>query len=223
MLMKPAFFSSLALGIFLALLLPAPRGFAQYSQSPRVSPYSAPGSIFPIEATSDGRMNSFFSDPIAAGVGDFITIVVNMSTTATRAKNLTTSKVSNVNDSLTSLVIPNNVAGNYAMQWGANQNFAGGGSQANTEAMTTTIEAQIKEVMPDGNFRVEAHRSLQEGKEKTAMTLTGIVRRIDLSSTNSVSSTQVADLEIKEDSAGDLTRAERKGWLTSVYEFVNPF
>jgi len=210
--------------IVLSLLLASLAGpaFAGIAGPDRESPYMAPGSIFPRDA-GDGRMNSIFSDPTAYSVGDFVTIVVNLTTTATRAKNTTTAKTASVNDSLTSLVIPNNVAGNYGMQWGANQAFNGGGSQANSEAMTTTIQARIVEVYPNDTFRVEAHRAFQEGREKSNMVLTGFVRRKDLSATNSVSSTQVADLQVKDDGAGDLSRAAKKGWLTSVYEFVNPF
>ena len=205
-----------------ALAVSANTGMGQITGSPRISAYSAPGSIFPTDA-GDGRMNSLYSDPTSYSVGDFVTVVVNLSSVATRSKNTTTAKTATVNDSLTSLVIPNNVAGNYAAQWGADQNFNGGGSQADNETLITTLQARIIEAYPNGTFRIEAHRNFQEGKEKTTLTMTGVIRRKDLSSTNTISSTQVAELEVKEDGAGDISREQRKGWLTTTYEFLNPF
>ena len=213
-----------ALPLFALVLLFADRGFADVLGPGRVSPYNAPGSIFPADPNGvGGQTKSLYSDPTAASVGDMVTIVVNLSQVSTHAKTLATGKTANVNDSLTSLFIPNNVAGNYANQWSGAQTFAGSGSQANSEVMTTTIQARITEVMPNGTFRVEAHRTVQVDKERSMMTLTGLVRQQDLDATNAVSSTQVADLQVKNDGIGDVSRATRKGWITTIYEFINPF
>ncbi len=152
-----------------------------------------------------------------------VTIVVNLSQVSSRAKTLATAKTTSVNDSLTSLLIPNNVAGNYGNQWAGNQSFSGSGSQTSNETMTTTVEARITEVYPNGTLKIEARRVQQNDKERTTMTLSGVIRQQDLDSTNSISSTQVADLQIKSDGVGDVTRATRKGWLTTFYEFINPF
>lgn len=193
---------------------------AQYSVPNRNSPYSAPGSIFPCEP-GDGRMNSLVSDPTAYSVGDSITIVVNLSNVANQSRAVTTAKKSSVADSITSLANPNNT--NLAMNWAANQAWAGSGSQANTDGLTTTIQAQITEALPNNTLRIEAHRDSAIGKEKATMILTGVVRRADLDSSNSISSNQISDLRIRQDGTGDLTRNTRKGWMTTIYEFLNPF
>jgi flagellar L-ring protein precursor FlgH len=206
---------------FLILALAAPFAVrAQISSAPRVSPYSAPGSIFPNEP-GDARMNSLVSDPTAYSVGDSITIVVNLSNTANQSRAVTTAKKASVNDAITSVINPNN--SNLAMNWAANQAFAGSGTQANTDGLTTTIQAQIVEALPNNTFRVEAHRDMAVGKERATMVLTGMVRRADLASDNSISSNLVSDLRIKQDGTGDLTRETRKGWMTTIYEFLNPF
>ncbi|MDE1171522.1 MAG: flagellar basal body L-ring protein FlgH [Verrucomicrobium sp.] len=205
----------------LSLLWIAAAGLAsaQIANPARVSPYSGPGSIFPSQA--DGRVTSLTADPIAFAVGDFITIIVNLNTSASLSKQLSTAKTSSVNDSITSLINPNNA--NIANQWSGAQSFAGGGTQADSEGLTTTIQARIDEALPNGTFHVVATRQMTVGKEKSTMVLTGYVRRQDLAADNSVSSTQVAELAINQTGNGDLSRAERKGWLTTLYEFVSPF
>ena len=55
------------------------------------------------------------------------------------------------------------------------------------------------------------------------MILTGLVRPEDLSTTNTISSSQVADLQIIQKGKGTLTEDQRKGWLTKLYEFLDPF
>ncbi len=193
---------------------------AQVSVPSRNCPYSAPGSIFPSEP-GDGRMNSLVSDPTAYSVGDSITIVVNLSNTANQSRAVTTAKKTSVADTITSVINPNNA--NLAMNWAGNQAFAGSGTQANTDGLTTTIQAQIIESLPNNTFRVEARRDMAVGKERTTMVLTGLVRRADLDSSNSVSSNLVSDLRITQNGSGDLTRNTRKGWMTTIYEFLNPF
>ena len=209
----------LALIVLIGIVL-AVAASAQISSPNRNCPYSAPGSIFPSEP-GDGRMNSLVSDPTAYSVGDTVTIVVNLSNTANQARAVTTAKKTSVADSITSLVTPNN--SNLAMNWAGNQAFAGSGTQANTDGLTTTIQAQIVEALPNNTLRVEAKRYSSIGKERTTMVLTGVVRRADLDSSNSISSNLVADLQIKQEGSGDLTRSTRKGWMTTIYEFLNPF
>jgi len=109
------------------------------------------------------------------------------------------------------------------MNWGSNHTFAGGGKIQNSESFTTTIQARVTEVLPNGVLRVEAKRTMEASKEKGTMILTGLVRQEDLDSTNSVVSTRVADLQIKQEGTGPLSREQRKGWLTKLYEFISPF
>jgi flagellar L-ring protein precursor FlgH len=207
-----------AAGVILLIFLASAHG--QIANSSRISPYNAPGSIFPTDP-GDGRMNSLVSDPTAYSVGDFVTIVVNLSNTANQSRAVTTAKKASVNDTITSIINPNNT--NLAAQWAGNQAFAGSGTQANTDGLTTTIQARIVESLPNNTLRVEATRYMEVGKEKGTMVLTGLVRRADLASDNSISSNQVADLQIKQSGTGDLSRNTHKGWLTSIYEFVSPF
>jgi flagellar L-ring protein precursor FlgH len=93
----------------------------------------------------------------------------------------------------------------------------------NTEATSTTIQARVVSILPNGVLQVEARRLSKAGDEDTAMILTGQVRPEDLSSSNTISSSQVAELQIVQKGKGTLSEDQRKGWLTKLYEFINPF
>jgi len=177
---------------------------------------------------------SVFSDPLAHNVGDTITIIVDLSNSITKDQNTKTAKTASVNDTITSLVYPSdgsnkgfsfyNLHGvNPQMAWSANQSFNGGGTVANTEADSTTIQARVVEVESNGVMRVAATRLSKAGDEDTRMVLTGLIRPEDLNTDNSIASSRVADLQIVQKGKGALSESQKKGWLTKLYEFLSPF
>jgi flagellar L-ring protein precursor FlgH len=177
---------------------------------------------------------SLCSDPLAHSVGDLVTIVVDLQNTITKDQNTTTAKTTAVNAVINALLYPNDGTSrgynfyNYHGQspttsWNSAQTFNGGGSIANDEAASTTIQARVIGVAANGVLRIEATRLSRAGEEDTSMVLTGLVRPDDLSTANSISSSRIADLEIVQKGKGTLTNDQRKGWLTKFYEFIEPF
>ena len=177
---------------------------------------------------------SVFSDPLAHNVGDTITIIVDLSNSITKDQNTKTAKTASVNDQLNSLLYPpdgtNHGYSFYTyhgvtpqMNWSANQSFNGGGTVANTEADSTTIQARVVEVESNGVMRVAAVRLSKAGDEDTRMVLTGLIRPEDLNTDNSIASSRVADLQIVQKGKGTLSESQKKGWLTKLYEFLSPF
>lgn len=180
--------------------------------------------------------HSMFSDPIACNIGDLITIVVNLSTATSKDKALNTAKTASVLDTLSALGFSRPGTSsigdsdfyrykdqNPTFTWAAAQKYQGGGNMADNESLVTTLQARVTDVLPNGSLQVEARRNFEVGKEKSSIVITGVVRREDLDSTNSISSTKVADLQIKQEGTGPLSRSQRKGWLTTLYELFSPF
>ena len=163
-----------------------------------------------------------------------MTIVVDLQNTITKDQNTTTAKTTAVAGNINTLVYPPD-ASNHGwswytyhgqtpqVAWNSAQSFNGGGTVANDETASTTIQARVVEVEPNGVLKVEAARLSKAGEEDTSMVLTGLVRPEDLSSGNSISSSRIADLKILQKGKGTLTENQRKGWLTKLYEFLNPF
>ncbi|MEI9998708.1 MAG: flagellar basal body L-ring protein FlgH [Verrucomicrobiota bacterium] len=202
-------------------------------------PYLAPvGSVWGhpagTAAPSVSPAASIYGDPLARGVGDLVTIVVDLQNAITKDQNTKTSKDTNVDAVINALLYPNDGTSrgynfyNYhgaspTTQWNSTQSFNGGGTVANTETASTTIQARVVEVESNGVLRVEAVRLSKAGDEDTRMILTGLVRPEDLSTNNTISSSRVADLQIVQKGKGTITNNQRKGWLTKFYEFIEPF
>ncbi len=178
--------------------------------------------------------SSICSDPLAHSVGDLLTIVVDLQNQITTNQNTTTAKTTAVAATINSLVYPNDGTNHgwnfYAYHgqppttaWNSTQSFNGGGAVANNETASTTIQARVIGVGPNGVLRIEATRLSKAGDEDTSMILTGLVRPEDLSTRNTISSSNVADLQIIQKGKGTITANQRKGWLTKFYEFIEPF
>jgi flagellar L-ring protein FlgH len=177
---------------------------------------------------------SIYSDPLAHAVGDLVTIVVDLQNVITKDQNTKTSKDTSVAGAINSLVYPPD-ASNHGwswytyhgqtpqVNWNSSQSFNGGGTVANDETASTTIQARVIAVEPNGTLQIEATRLSKAGEEDTSMVLTGLVRPEDLSTSNTISSSRVADLQILQKGKGTLTNDQRKGWLTKLYEFIQPF
>jgi flagellar L-ring protein precursor FlgH len=185
-------------------------------------------------AVSTAGQSNLYSDPLAHSVGDLVTIVVDLQNSIEKDQNTTTAKTTAVDAVLSALLYPNDGSNkgynflNYhgaapTTQWNSAQSFGGGGTVKNSEVTSTTIQARVVGVLPNGVLQVEARRLSKAGDEDTAMIITGLVRPEDLSSSNSISSSEVAELQIVQKGKGTLTANQRKGWLTKLYETIEPF
>ena len=183
---------------------------------------------------STAGQSNMYSDPLAHSVGDLVTIVVDLQNSIEKDQNTTTAKTTAVDAVINALLYPNDGTSkgynfyNYhgvspTSQWNSAQSFNGGGVVKNSEVTSTTIQARVVGVLPNGVLQIEARRLSKAGDEDTSMIMTGLVRPEDLSSTNSVSSSNVAELQIVQKGKGTLTANQRKGWLTKLYETIEPF
>jgi flagellar L-ring protein precursor FlgH len=187
-----------------------------------------------LQMVSTAGQSSIYSDPLAHSVGDLVTIVVDLTNSVEKDQNTTTAKTAAVNAVINSILYPNdnsnkgfnflnNHGANPTVSWNASQSFGGGGTLKNTEATSTTIEARVVSILPNGVLQIEARRLSKAADEDSAMILTGQVRPEDLSTSNTISSSMVAELQIVQKGKGTLTNNQRKGWLTKLYEFLSPF
>jgi flagellar L-ring protein FlgH len=175
---------------------------------------------------------SLYSDRKAFRVGDLVTIVINQSTTAAKDQTTDSSKVTSVTDQLSAFLGPFMGGERTAAEllrrnphnaWNSTDTFAGNGSINNTETLTSTIQARVTDVMPNKTLRLEATRRVDITGERSDLVLTGMIRQEDLTAANTILSTQVADLQVKQLTNGEVSRSQKKGWLTRVWENISPF
>lgn len=105
----------------------------------------------------------------------------------------------------------------------AKGNWKGDGKYERSERLVDRISATILDIKPNGTIVLEARRMIKKDKETQTVVLSGICRREDITTANTVLSSQLAELVVKIESEGEVKKASEKGWLTNLFETVFNF
>jgi len=98
-----------------------------------------------------------------------------------------------------------------------------GGRTANKLTVSNRTAVTVVDVLPNGNLVVEGAKIIRTGVEDQYAYMRGVVRPVDIEADNTISSTKIADAQVEFIPAGELTEAQRKGWLLRAWEKVKPF
>lgn len=101
--------------------------------------------------------------------------------------------------------------------------FEGEGKQEQRNTFTARITARIIDIRPNGNLVLEARNKIDTDGEIMIMVLTGTCRPKDVTTDNTVLSTQLYGLSIVKEHRGELRRASKKGILTRVFDAIFNF
>jgi flagellar L-ring protein FlgH len=101
--------------------------------------------------------------------------------------------------------------------------FEGKGETGRSSRLDARITARVIEVLPNGDFRVEAQKIVKINKEDELLTLSGIVRRRDVSAENAVPTTMVGDLRVQLNGKGVASADNAPGWLFRLFDKISPF
>lgn len=105
----------------------------------------------------------------------------------------------------------------------ATRDFQGDGSFERSERLTDRITASVIDVKPNGTIVLEARRTIQKDGQTQVVVLSGVARRDDITTSNTVLSSQLAELVVRIESEGDVQEAAEKGWLTRAFETIFNF
>lgn len=169
---------------------------------------ASPGSLY----MASGRLGDPVRDVRAGVLDDIVTIVVSESLSAVASGDVNTSRKSSATSQIIAafgLLSPSSKFAN-PLNINGSQQLAGSGETSRTMTLQTTISARVIEVLPNGNLVIEAVKDIGVNSEKQTITVRGMVRPADLTSTNLVASNQVANLQIKVTGKGVIGDAIRR-------------
>jgi flagellar L-ring protein FlgH len=172
-------------------------------------------SLWTDNGSGDG-MAGLFADRKARNVGDILTIVISESTTTSASKSNANSKSGsqtlNAGTGIFSFLAAATASGS--------DSFKASGSAKDTNTVSGRISVTVTEVKPNGNMVVEGTQSIWQNRDEHKITIRGVVRRDDVTSSNTVPSTQVADATLKFDGKGPLNAKQRQGILTQIFNIL---
>ncbi len=185
-------------------------------------PWLGAQSLWPSGGTG---ARSMFSDRKASAKGDILTIIVAESAVAQTSQKKNSSRESATADALTQFIYPNLGRHNGALPGiGATgkSSYSGGGDVNNSQSISSRAAVLVTDVLPNGNLVIEGVRVVTFSGETQYVVLRGLVRADDIGRDNSVVSSNIADARVEFHTEGSLTDAQKRGWLSKIYEKLRP-
>ena len=75
----------------------------------------------------------------------------------------------------------------------------------------------VARVLPNGNFYVQGEKWIQINQGNEYIRLRGIIRPVDITTNNTILSTQVADARISYSGTGATAEVNQVGWLSRFF------
>jgi flagellar L-ring protein precursor FlgH len=167
---------------------------------------ASPGSLY----TASGRLADNARDVRAGEVNDIVTIIVNEAASAVVSGVSNSSRKSSANASITGAYGITTPKLTNLLGLSNDTELAGAGTTSRNLTLSTTISARVVEVQSNGNLVIEGTKDIGVNSDKQSITVHGIVRPADLSSSNMVNSVQVANLQVKVTGKGVVGDAVRR-------------
>jgi len=164
------------------------------------------------------------SDLRARNVGDIVTINIVESASASKNATTKTAKTTALDASWSGVLqnISGSLLGNN-LQAAFGNSFDGQGATTRNSTLNAYISAQVIQVLPNGNLAILGSRQVQVNNENQIINIQGVIRPMDVDSTNQVLSTAIAEAKIELSGQGVVSDKQRVGWLTKILDWVWPF
>jgi flagellar L-ring protein precursor FlgH len=165
-------------------------------------------------------VNNIYSDSKAHRVGDIISVILSESTQAQKNAKTELKKANSAKlDPIIGLgALPVKFKSG-AIQFGYNQesDFKGDSKSNQGNSLNGNISVHVLRVLPNGNLMIRGEKwmSLNNGDEY--IRLTGIIRAQDISSSNTIISSKIANARIQYAGTGTFADGQEQGWLSTFF------
>nr|WP_320147969.1 flagellar basal body L-ring protein FlgH [uncultured Anaeromusa sp.] len=170
-----------------------------------------------VHAESLWNDRSMFADRRAQAVGDILTIVISENFSATRSDSNSNGKKSSGSASAG--------AGSFlswitAHSYDMKDSFSANGSITNKNVVTARMTATVTAVQPNGNLVIKGTQSIKQNNDEQIISLVGTIRSDDITTSNTVASSAMADAQIFVNGKGPLAQKQKQGILSSIFDFL---
>lgn len=191
---------------------------------------------------------AFFKDPRASRIGDILTVNININDTAQIGNTTQRSRDFNESSSINGFLglqntipraitssagravagsVDNQIAQDFnpgeLAQLDSGNNYTGTGTVNRNEAINLEVAAIVTDVLPNGNLVIEGRQEVRVNFEKRELLIAGIVRPEDISSTNIIQHSRIAEARIIYGGKGQLTDVQQPRVGAQLYDIIFPF
>ena len=95
--------------------------------------------------------------------------------------------------------------------------------QQNRQVLQSRMAVQVIDVLPNGNLVIEGLKQISFAQEKQFASVRGIIRPFDITFQNTIKTDQVADVRVDVLAEGQLSDAQKRGWLSRLDDKIRPY
>jgi len=175
---------------------------------------------------------AFFKDQRAAQIGDILTVDITIADEATLDNETSRTRDNSEDADVTNLLgfegslnsfLPQAVSAASIASLGSKSTSKGTGAISRSESIKLVIAAIVTQILPNGNMVISGTQEVRVNFEKRILSITGVVRPEDISATNIIKHTQIAEARIAYGGAGQLTDVQQPRYGQQLFDVFFPF
>lgn len=172
-----------------------------------------------------GRGIAFFEDRRARHVGDVLTVNLIENTTASRNTSTTEDRKASADINVPVPKVfgksPNLGVTGWTPESSTKQEFKD--NESNTHSFKGSITVTVVELLPNGNLRVAGEKQVGINNDTEYVRLTGVVAPYLISASNTINSTQLADVQLESKNSQGLDQAQVASMFARFFLTMLPF
>jgi flagellar L-ring protein precursor FlgH len=175
---------------------------------------------------------AFFKDQRAAQTGDILTVVIDINDKAALTNSTNRSRTNRETSALNGLlgfeanlskVLPNQVDNTNLLGLSGDSNNAGAGKIDREEEIELKVAAIVTQVLPNGNLVIHGKQEIRVNYEVRELQIAGVIRREDITSTNTISYEKIAEARVAYGGRGLITDVQQPRYGDQVIDILFPF
>ena len=120
-------------------------------------------------------------------------------------------------------IFPESVTNASLVSATSNTGTLGDGKIDRTDSITTKVAAIVTQVLPNGNLVIEGRQETRVNAEVRELSITGIVRPQDITTSNTINFEQIAEARLAYGGRGILTDLQTPRYGQQIYDILFPF
>lgn len=175
---------------------------------------------------------AFFLDQRANRVGDIVTVQIEIDDRAQTSNSTSTNRSGGMSagvptffglESSLGRILPGGFDPANAISSNSSSNNSGSGSVSRAEKINLVIAAVVTAVLPNGNMMIQGTQEVRTNGEVRQLSVAGIIRPEDITSSNTINHSQIAEARISYGGRGDISRVQRTPAGQAIVESFSPF
>ena len=98
--------------------------------------------------------------------------------------------------------------------------FNGAGTTTRDGTLILNITVHIEDILPNGNLILRGRKQIQINDEISEIILSGIARRDDIMTDNTINSTRIANMQIDVKGTGPVSAKSTGGLMSRIFNFL---